>query len=234
MKTLLIVGAGGMGREVVDMVRAHGEERYADIAFIDDSLAPGILVYGVRVAGNRTILGDLKPGTVDLCVAVGDPHTRREIVEDIKRYGHTFATIIDPSAVVRPTAIIGEGVIVSARAFVSCNVSLQSHALVNIGAIVGHDAVVGRYAFIGPGALVSGAVRIGEGAFVGAGASLFPGIQIGSWAKVAMAAAVFGHVEAGLTIIGNPAKPMLSMRKAPGAGTDDRAPEMTSRSHIGI
>lgn len=225
MKSLLIIGAGGMGREVVDMIRASAQERdgarYTDIAFIDDALTPGSLVYGVKVAGDRMMLGGLKPGTVELCVAVGDPLTRREIIDDIERYGHRFATIIDPTAMVRPTAIIGEGVLVSARAFVSCNVSLESHAVVSFGAIVGHDAVVGRYAFIGPRAVVCGAVRIAEGAIVGAGASLHPGVKVGRWAKVAVGAAAFGHVEERATMFGNPARPMLNRRRTGAEETDD-------------
>jgi acetyltransferase EpsM len=210
MKRLFILGAGGLGKEVVDIVRCCKQSLYAEIIFLDDNSRPDTLVCGVKVAGDRSVLARIEPGTADVCVAVGNPVARCKLIEDIERYGHSFITLIDPSAIVRSSATIGKGAIIGAGAVVSCNVTIEAHAVVILGAIVGHDVSIGRYALIGGGANLSGGARIGEGALIGAGASILGGKTVGNWATVAMGAAVFTQVEERTTVLGNPARPIFT------------------------
>ena len=212
MRTLLIIGAGGLGKEVVDIVRSSPGTEY-DLAFMDDVILSNTIVHGVRVLGDRSILCDVSPESTDICVAVGSPATRRRLIEEIEGYGLSFATLIDPSALIRSSAVLGTGVIIGARAFLSCNTVIGSHAVINPGALVGHDVVIGRYAVVGGGALLSGGARIGEGTLVGAGASVLSNIAVGDWATMGMGAAVFAPVENGITVLGNPARVLPLMRK---------------------
>jgi acetyltransferase EpsM len=206
MKTLLIIGAGGLGREVLDIIRESHEDRYQDVSFIDDAVKPETVVHGVRVIGDRTILGRIRPGTVDICIAVGNPALREDLIRDIDQYGHSFATIMDPSALVRSCVTVHEGAIVGARAVISCNAIIGAHAVINIDAVVGHDVSIGSYTVIGAGALLSGGASIGEGALIGAGASILLGTTVGNWSKVAMGAVVFTDVADRTTVLGNPAR----------------------------
>jgi acetyltransferase EpsM len=213
-KRLLIVGAGGLGRELVDIVREHRPCPYTDIAFIDDVLPADTLIDGVPVIGNRSVLGDMPPGSVEVCVAVGSPAVRRTLVEDVERYGHSVARIVDPCALIRPSATVQEGTIVLARAVISSHASVDPHVVINIGAVIGHDVSIGRYAVIGAGALISGGAIIGEGVLIGAGATVLPGTTVENWSKVAMGAAVFTRVAAKTTVLGNPARAILGERSA--------------------
>jgi sugar O-acyltransferase (sialic acid O-acetyltransferase NeuD family) len=205
MKALLIIGAGGLGSEVADIVRETKRDTYADVAFVDDSIKAGTVLHGVEVRGTRAILRDIPPGRVDLCVAVGDPVARRKLIADVARYGHSMINVIDPTAVIRPSAVIGPGAIVGARAVVATNASVGAHVVINIGAVVGHDVSIGPYSVIGAAAVLNGGSRIGEGVLIGAGAAVLPGRRVGSWSRVAMSAAVFTDVEEGITVLGNPA-----------------------------
>jgi acetyltransferase EpsM len=222
MKTLLIVGAGGLGSEVVDMVRGSMPECYADIGFVDDAVPANRLVHGVRVIGDRSVLRDVRPGSVDFCIAVGDPRARRALTEVAEGYGQRVISVIDETALLRPSATVGEGVIIGARAVVSSNASIGAHTAINIGAVIGHAVSIGPYAVIGAGALISGGARVGEGALVGAGASILLGKTVGSWATVAMGAAVFTEVSAGTTVLGNPARVFMPARRDRG---NPRAPD---------
>jgi sugar O-acyltransferase (sialic acid O-acetyltransferase NeuD family) len=213
MKTLLIIGAGGLGKEVVDIVQSSPQGAEYDLAFVDDVIPPNTIVHGVRVLGNCSILCEVSPESTDICVAVGSPAIRRRLIEKIEGYGLSFATVIDPSALIRPSAVLGTGVIISARACLSCNTVVGSHAVINPGALVGHDVAIGRYAVVGGGALLSGGARIGEGVMVGAGASVLYNTAVGDWATVGMGAAVYASVENGMTVIGNPARALPVMRK---------------------
>lgn len=224
MKSLLIVGAGGLGREVLDIVRASHHAQYRDVGFIDDAVAPETHVHGSRVIGNRGVLSSIRPETVDICVAVGDPASRQALILEIERYGHTYATIIDPSALIRSCATLQTGVIVGPRAIISCNATIGPHAVINIAAVVGHDVSIGAYTLIGAGALLSGAASIGDGVLIGAGASILLGTKVGNWSKVAMGAAVFTNVPDSTTVLGNPGRVL----PIAGGGRD------RSRHHAGV
>ncbi len=223
MRTLLIIGAGGLGSEVVDTVRETKRDTYADVAFVDDFIKAGTVLHGVEVRGTPAILRDMTPGRVDLCVAVGDPVARRKLIEDIASYGHYVIDVIDPTAVIRPSAVIGPGAIVGARAVVATNASVGAHVVINIGAVVGHDVSIGPYSVIGAAAVLNGGSSIGEGVLIGAGAAVLPGRRVGSWSKVAMSAAVFTEVEEGITVLGNPARAVKMLRR------DGLAQRMTER-----
>ena len=213
MKTLLIIGAGGLGKEVVDILQSSPQGAEYDLAFVDDVIPPNTIVHGVRVLGNSSILCEVSPESTDICVAVGSPAIRRTLIEKIEGYGLSFATVIDPSALIRSSAVLGTGVIISAFAFVSCNTVVGSHAVINPCALVGHDVVIGRYAVVGGGARLLGGARIGEGALIGAGASVLHNKAVGDWATVGIGSAVLAPVENGITVIGNPARALPLMRK---------------------
>lgn len=217
-KRLLIVGAGGLGRELVDIIREYKPCPYADIAFIDDAVQPGTLIDGVPVIGNRSVLGQTAPGSVTVCVAVGHPAIRRTLVEDVERYGHATANLVDPTALIRSSASVQEGTLVLARAVISSHASVGPHVVINIGAVIGHDVSIGRYSVIGAGALISGGATIGEGVLVGAGATILPHAIVDGWSKVGMGAAVFTRVVANTTVLGNPARPIMGQR--PGVQVD--------------
>lgn len=219
-KRLLILGAGGLGKEVADIVFVMPDgDKYDDVAFIDDVIPPNKPVYGIQVLGNRSLLCEMSPEESEVCVAVGTPAVRKKLVEEINRYGLSFANIIDPTALIRSTAVLGSGVIIGARAFLSSDVMVGAHAVINPGALVGHEVVIGSYVVVGGGALISGGARIGEGALIGAGASILYNTSVGDWATVGMGAGVFAPVEKGQTVLGNPARPLPVQRKPPEMGS---------------
>jgi sugar O-acyltransferase (sialic acid O-acetyltransferase NeuD family) len=203
-----------LGSEVLDIVRESKPRRYSDIVFVDDAAPPHGIIHGIRVIGARSSLSELRPGSVDLCVATGNPAARLELTEFAQRYGHSMISVIDPTALVRSSATVEEGTIIGARAVVSSNASIGAHAAINIGAVIGHGVSIGRYAVIGAGALISGGARVGEGALIGAGASILLGTVVGSWSTVAMGAAVFTEVAAETTVFGNPARVIMPVRLA--------------------
>jgi sugar O-acyltransferase (sialic acid O-acetyltransferase NeuD family) len=229
MRTLLIIGAGGLGSEVVDIVRETKRNAYAHVAFVDDFIKAGTVLHGVEVRGTRAVLREMTPGRVDLCVAVGDPVARQQLIEDIARYGHPVIDVIDPTAVIRPSAVIGPGAIVGARAVVATNASVGAHVVINIGAIVGHDVSIGPYSVIGAAAVLNGGSSIGEGVLIGAGAAVLPGRRVGSRSRVAMSAAVFTEIGEGITVLGNPARAVNILRRD---GRAQRTTESPSESEV--
>lgn len=149
MRTLFIVGAGGLGKEVVDIVQSSPLAAQYALAFIDDTVAPGTIVHGVEVVGSRAFLRAVDPEQSAVCVAIGSPAVRRDLIGEIESWGLSLPAIVDASALIRPSVVLGPGVIVGARAFVSSQSVIGAHVVINPGVLVGHDVVIGPYAVIG-------------------------------------------------------------------------------------
>lgn len=211
MTRLVIYGAGGFGREVLDIYQATGGAGHDAVAFVDDGdLAPGSRINGAELLGGWDALLKCDPASTQVCIGIGNPKYRARLAARLHAAGFRLATLIDPSAIVRPTAVLGAGTIVGARAFVSCNSKVGENVLLNVACLVGHDALVGPHTVVSPGVSILGGVKIGEGNDLGTGSQIFPRLELGPWAKVAMGTSVFKDVPANATVCGNPARVVQS------------------------
>lgn len=196
---LWIVGAGGVGREALDIALVTGTTVEG---FLDDARA-GEHVRGLSVRAPR----ELSTGD-GYIVAIGDPSTRLSIAARLDDAGGQAATLLHPSAIVGPETTVAAGCLVMGLAHISSSVRLGAHVQVQYGSTVGHDCVLDAGAIVLPGAHVAGAVHLGERAMVGSGAVILQGLSVGSDAVVGAGAVVTRDVEAGAVVVGSPARPV--------------------------
>lgn len=194
-----IAGAGGVGREALDVALAAS---VVVAGFLDDAPAPS----PVRGLAVRPI-DDLGDGSAYL-VAIGAPTARLAVAQRLDDKGGRPTSLVHPTAVVGPETIVGPGVLVMALAHVSSSVRLGPHSQVHYGATVGHDTVLDEGATVLPGANVAGAVHLGRGATVGSGAVVLQGRTVGEGAIVGAGAVVTRDVAAGEVVVGSPARPL--------------------------
>jgi sugar O-acyltransferase (sialic acid O-acetyltransferase NeuD family) len=202
---LLIYGAGGLGKEILSLVRAL--EEFEVIGFIDDGVRKGSLVKGIKVLGGLDSLNSFAE-PVNLVLALGDPAGKSILVKMIDPARVYFPLIKHPSAILQDEASIsvGEGTIVTAGCILTTDIKIGSHVLINLNTTVGHDAEIGSYSSIMTGVNVAGQVKIGEGVLVGSGANILNGVKIGNFSKVGMGAVVLKDVDPETTVVGVPAK----------------------------
>jgi sugar O-acyltransferase (sialic acid O-acetyltransferase NeuD family) len=211
-RDLVVVGAGGFGREALDVieasVRAGATLRVlgvVDTRPSEENLGR-LRERGVAYLGTEDAwLGEQREG-LGYVIGVGAPMARERAAGRLDEAGLTATTVIHPSAVVGTRAEVSGGVVICAGVQVSTNVTLGRHAHLNPGVIVGHDAVVEDYASLNPGAIVSGEVRVGRGALIGAGAVVLQGLRVGEGATVGAAACVVRDVAPGVVVKGVPAR----------------------------
>ena len=205
--TVIVVGAGGHARVLIDALQRAGIQ----ILFATDAdpAKHGQSVLGVPVIGGDEALAAHTPGSVHLVVglgSVGADGPRRAVFERLAGNGHRFATVIHPSAVVAPDVTLLEGAQVMAGAVVQTGSRIGRNAIVNTGACVDHDCRIGNHAHVAPGVTLSGGVEIGEGAFVGVGACVIQSVRVGQGSVVAAGAVVIRDVPAGTCVMGVPAR----------------------------
>lgn len=209
MRKIVIIGAGGHARDVLDVFEAcnvRTPEREV-LGFMVETAyyRPGAQVNGYPVLGDFEWLAE-HAREVELVCAVGDTALRRRLTERALSLGGRFCTVVHPSALLTPRVTMGEGCVVSAGVIMTSNVSLGRHVHVNLASTLAHDVSVGDFATVAPGVRLSGNVRVGEGANLGTGAAVIEKIEIGAWSVVGAGAAVVRHVPADATVVGCPAR----------------------------
>lgn len=200
MTDLVILGAGGHGREALDILRASGR---APLGFLDAN--PALKdVDGLPVLGGEDWLKG--PRGVEAIIAIGNPKVVLELAAKLDAWGIRFASAVSPAAVVSPRATLGPGCLIFPHAFVSAGAVLEGHVTVNVGASVSHDAKVGRGAILNPGARLAGGAIVGEGTMIGMGASVIQGKRVGAGCVIGAGAVVIDDIPDGATAVGVPAR----------------------------
>jgi len=207
MDRILIVGAGGFGREVHAWASQHPRcgAAWRIAGFLDDD--PEALGGLAPPAPRIGSVADYQPaGNERLICAIGDPATKRRVCESLRERGARFMSLVHPTVVLGADVDLGEGVILCPRVTLTANVRLGDFVAVNCHSSIGHDVAVGAWSTLSGHCDVTGAASLGEGAFLGSGARVLPGRSLGDWSKAGAGAVVLRSVARGQTVFGNPAQ----------------------------
>jgi sugar O-acyltransferase (sialic acid O-acetyltransferase NeuD family) len=202
LEPLVIIGAGGLGREVAQYCQSIEPDR----PFLHAVTRPEFL----RPGEPDVLLSAIPRGTPFIC-AIGDPTTRRRITEQAQGLGLVPESLVHPSAVVSRDAQIGHGALICPGVIITTGVTVGHHVHLNLATTVAHDVALEDYVTTAPGVNISGHVRLKAGAYVGTGASIINGtptepLIIGSAAVVGAGACVVRAVADGTTVVGVPAR----------------------------
>ena len=211
MEKIIIYGVGGLGKEVLwllkDINRLTPSGRYDIIGMADNyhSELYGTNIHGVTVLGDIDVIKKAK-GYVACVCAIGDPLVRKKIVTQLQDAGVQMATVIHPTAQVFSTENIGTGSIICAHAVVSVDVTIGRSNIINFGSMIGHDCRTGDYCTINSNSVISGNVHIGEGCEFAPGSFIYQGKSVVNHSKIGPNSTVYDNITRPGTYIGNPAR----------------------------
>jgi UDP-perosamine 4-acetyltransferase len=198
---LIIIGAGGFGREAAWTAETAGLE-VAGVCDDDPGAAP-------RCAGRPffgTIEDVVRDGLIAVAevrffVAIGTNAMRRALFERAVACGLKPASVISPHALIAPNAVVGEGSYAGPGCVISVGTRLGRGVIVNNLASVGHDVTIGDFAQVCPGAAISGGCSIGEEALLGTNATVIPLKRIGAKATLGAGALALRDIADGESIV---------------------------------
>jgi sugar O-acyltransferase (sialic acid O-acetyltransferase NeuD family) len=206
---LILVGAGGFGRETAQAVQAINScgGGWRLLGYLDDDAARrGTLVEGVPVLGGRDELRHLQDAQLVVCTGRPDDYVSRlRIVAELDLPPERYATIIHPSAAVAANASIGPGSVLLAHAVLTTAVCIGAHVAIMPHVTLTHDVVIDDFVTIASGVRLGGGVRIRRAAYLGAGAIIGEHLTIGQFSLIGMGAVVTRDVPASEVWIGVPA-----------------------------
>lgn len=207
---LVILGAGGFGRECLDVVVAMNNQgaNWDFVGFLDDREPDAELMRRLHSAWLGPTQAIAAWTGAHYCVGVSDASDRRRLVALADDLGLVPATLIHPSATAGQDVQIGEGSVICSHVSLTTHIRIGRHVHVNLNATVGHDTSLADFSQVHPGATVSGSVRVGSGATIGTNAAVLQGVNIGADAFVGAGGVVLSDVAAGAVVVGVPAVPI--------------------------
>ena len=209
MKNLIIIGAGGFGREAADAaIQAIGYQTEFCLKGFLDARPEALAGY----ASLPPIIGtpeDYVPQADDVFFcALGNLAARRRCVQLVKAKGAKFQSIIDKTARIGSRTHLGEGVFVASGVSITVDCSVGDFTCIFHNSSIGHNVQIGAYSHVYALVSIGGDVQIGEEVSIYPGSVIVPRRKIGKCAVVGAGSSVFLSVPEACRVMGNPAEPV--------------------------
>lgn len=207
---MLVVGAKGMAKEILELLSVERRMSDSSIVFFDNVNldTPDLLFNRFKVIRSFDAVSRyFENVSKDFILGVGNPLIRRTLAEKFTQLGGKLQTVISKSASIGSfNTKIGEGSIIMQGARITNDVTIGKGVLININATISHDSKIGDFTEIASGVNISGRCIIEDEVFLGANCVINPDIKIGDRAIIGSGAVVISDVLSNTTMVGNPAK----------------------------
>lgn len=207
MKDIVIIGAGGFGRETAWLIEENNRvsKEWNIVGYVDDNPHAGDAPLPYPILGDTRWLGAIEHAACAVC-AIACPGARQQIIRSLERNSNIQFPSIISHTVCTSGVRVGRGCIVSVNSIFTTDIQLDDFVIIAAGACIGHDAHIERYATIYPMACIGGTVTIGAGSEIGSGANIIQNLRIGPHTILGAGAVVVQDIPKNSTAVGCPAR----------------------------
>lgn len=204
MQKILIIGAGGLGKEVADLIRCMNQ--FEIVGFLDDDPGKrGILVNQIPVLGGIEKLKEL-PNVQCLAIAIANPKVKKRLFQIAATDGFLFPNLIHPSVTLGSDVMMGQGNIICAGTILSTEVCLHDFITINPHCGIGHESTLHSYSTLYWGVHIGGNTVIQSGCEFGTHSCVLQGLSITDNVVLGAGAIAVKSIEASGTYVGIPAR----------------------------
>ena len=207
LKDLIIIGAGGVGREtalIVEEINDKSKE-WNLLGFIDDYKEIGEDINGYKVLGGNEYIDNYDKEVYVVC-AIANYTIKKNIIQNIKNDNVKFANIIHPSVKLNRTVDIGYGCIIYQNSIITANISIGNHVIVSPKCGIGHDSIIKDYCSLLWNVNISGNVALEEGVTMGSGSTIIQGRKVGRESFIGAGAVVIEDIKKESIAVGVPSR----------------------------
>jgi len=199
---MLIVGTGGMGKEVLGLLVSSAKER--EIYFFDqDKSVPNKLFGKYPVLKLEEDVANLfKEKSCEFIVGIGQPRIRERLTLKMETLGGELASLIRSSSFIFPFNKPSIGLLAHPGVGVSHGADIGKSCVLHINSTIGHDVILGKFVSIGPNSSIIGPSSIGDYGCIGANATILPGIKIGKNVVIGAGSIIDRNIDDNETIVG--------------------------------
>jgi len=199
---LLIIGAGGHSKVVIEAARVNDES--CRIIIADQDMAKrGEIFFGDYAVQD---LSDWSSLPDSFHIAIGKNEIRKQLAVKGLDQGKEYFSVIHKRSCVSDSCNIGMGSFIAANAILAAESRIEKGCIINHAAIVDHDCVIGAFSHVAPNATLGGGVQVGEECLIGAGAVILPLVNIGNGVTVGAGAVVTSDIDDNQIVVGTPAR----------------------------
>ena len=189
-KSIYIYGASGHGLVVADIARACG---YTDIIFVDDG-----------DNDHQTFEEIKKSNHIPIAFGVGNNTIRAKLFQKIQNSGFEIVSLIHPSSIISPSAIIGKGIVVMPNVVVNAKATIGDGVILNSSCVIEHECVIDDFVHISPNVALAGDVKVGKFTHIGIGSNVIQSIIIGTNTVIGAGSTVVKNIGNFKKAYGNP------------------------------
>lgn len=203
---IVLFGAGGHCKSVIDVIETEGKFQIAGI--IDMPERVGDTISGYPVIGTDNDIRDLVKEYQNFIITVGhveSPAIRIKLFNELKKYKANLPVIISPFARVSKSAAVNEGTVVMHHALINANAKVGKNCIINSKALIEHDAIIKNYCHISTGAIINGACLVREECLIGSGTVLLQSLRIAARTITGAGAIVTKDITESGVYVGSPA-----------------------------
>jgi len=183
-ESVFIIGAGGVGREILSVLQHTSlNEKYDVSGFIDDGIEAATVINGIEVLGGIKYLLALEKANI--IIALGNPKVRRKIIDQLLDTKFSFPTIIHPDVSFHDCSkiAVGKGTYITQGCILTTDILIGNFCFLNIAVSINHDAIVGDNCVLMPGVRITCGANLGKDSYVSPNCVLSKPVEIpaGSW-----------------------------------------------------
>lgn len=206
MKKIIIIGAGGNSKVIIDLIhsRIQSGEKLQIMGILDDDEDKTELMGYSSLGTVKSMVKYYGSSDIYFINGIGNNEIRKEVFENHNQA--QYYTAIHPSALIGSGVVIGAGSVVMPGAIINADSNIGKQVLINTGAIIEHDNIIGDFVHVASGVTTAGNVKIGETSMLGTGAKVIQGLKIGKNTMIGAGAVVISDIPDDCTAVGVPAR----------------------------